>query len=139
MNAVPAVVAPMRRVLYVGSLAFLAAIPVAGGLGWLISGPAGLWGGLLGIAIPVVFFAITVVVALATARMPPSTLGVAVLGSWAVKIVVMLAVLVPLRGQGFYDRGVLFGVALAGTIGFLLLEAVIVNRSRVPYVEPNHK
>ncbi len=139
MNAVPAVAVPMRRVLYVGSLAFLAAIPVAGGLGWLIAGRAGLWGGLLGIALPVVFFAITVVVALATARTPPSTLGIAVLGSWVVKIVVMLAVLVALRGQRFYDRGVLFGVALAGTVGFLLLEVIIVNRSRVPYVEPNHE
>jgi hypothetical protein len=83
-----------------------------------------------------VFLGITATVALATARLSPSTLGAAVLGSWLLKIVVLIVVLVVLDGRDFYSRGVFFVVFLLGTAGFLLVEAFVVVRTKVPYVEP---
>ena len=87
-------------------------------------------------AIPVLFLGITAAVALFTARLSPSTLGAAVLGSWLLKIVVLLVALIALDGRDFYSRGVFFVVFLLGTAGFLVVEAIVVVRTKVPYVEP---
>jgi hypothetical protein len=129
-------VVPMRRVLRVGALAAAVALPVATLLGWLLGGAPGAWGALIGMGLAVAFLAITVVVALATARMAPTQLGMVVLGSWLVKIVLVIVVLAVLRGQDFFSEAALFVALLVGTAGTLLLEARIVATTRVPYVQP---
>jgi hypothetical protein len=131
-----ALVAPMRRVLVIGGIAAAIALPVAALLGYLAAGPPGAWGALIGMAIPVGFFAITAVTALLTARMSATSLGAVVLGSWLLKIVLLLVVLALLRQADFYNRMALFICLLVGTAGLLTLEGVIVVRTRVPYVEP---
>lgn len=129
-------VAPMRRIITWGALAALLALPLATVLGYLFAGVPGAWGALIGMAIPVVFFAITAVTALLTARLGPTTLGVAVLASWLLKIILLLVVLALLRKGEFYDRMALFVSLLIGTAGLLTLEAIVVSRTKVPYVEP---
>lgn len=131
-----ALVVPMRRMLTIGAVCGLIALPVAALLGYLVAGVPGAWGGLIGMAIPICFFAITAVTALVTAHLGPTTLGIAVLGGWLLKIVLLLGVLLVLRGTDFYDRMTLFVALLLGTAGSLLLEALVVARTRVPYVEP---
>lgn len=130
------VVLPMRRVALAGYLGALAVLPVAAALGWLVDGGAGVWGAVLGLAVPVGFLSVTVLVALGTARMAPTALGAAVLGSWLIKICLLIAVLAVLGGADFYSRGVFFATFLVGVAGYLAVEAVIVVRTRVPYVEP---
>jgi hypothetical protein len=130
-----ALVAPMRRVLRVGALTLLIAWPLAIGVGYLVDGVAGVWGALIGMGLAAVFFALTVAVALGTARMEVSALGAAVLGSWLVKMILLIVVLALLRDAEFYSRPVLFATLLVGTIGALLLEAWVVNTTRVPYTE----
>lgn len=130
-----ALVAPMRRVLKVGALALLIAWPVAVAIGYLVDGLAGVWGALIGMGLAAVFFALTVAVALSTARMEVSALGAAVLGSWLIKMVLLIVVLALLRDADFYSRPMLFSTLLVGTIGALLLEAWVVNTTRVPYTE----
>ncbi len=66
----------------------------------------------------------------------PERAGASVLGSWIVKMVLLMVVLVLLREADFYSRPVLFVALLVGTVGTLLLEAFVVVRTRVPYVEP---
>lgn len=129
-------VVPMRRMLTIGAVCGLIALPVAALLGYLVAGVPGAWGALIGMAIPICFFAITAVTALVTAHLGPTTLGIAVLGGWLLKIVLLLGVLLVLRGTDFYDRMTLFVALLLGTAGSLLLEALVVARTRVPYVEP---
>jgi len=102
----------------------------------VIAGSQGLWGGILGIVIPVAFFSITVVVALVTLRVNPQVFGAAILGSWVVKIVLLIVVLAVLSGADFYSRTVFFIAFVIGTIGYLLTEAIIVIKTRVPYLEP---
>ncbi len=131
-----ALVTPMRRVLRAGALAALVAVPAAAAVGFLLAGWPGVWGALIGIGIAVTFFAITVAAALLTAGLDVSTLGIAVLGSWLVKMVLLIIVLVLLREADFYHRPALFLALLVGTIGSLVIEALVVTRTQVPYVEP---
>ena len=136
-SALPALRQPMRRVLRLGTGGFLAALPLATLIGFLIDGASGAWGALLGMAIPVAFFSVTAAVALWTARVRPEWLGAAVLGSWLIKVIVLIAVLAWLSNADFYNRAIFFVMLLIGTIGYLVVEAAIVLRTRVPYVDPS--
>jgi len=131
-----ALVTPMRRVLRIGLIASLVALPLAVLIGHLVAGAAGAWGAAIGMGIAVGFFTITVGVALVTAGMDATALGASVLGSWLIKMVLLLVVLALLRDADFYSRPVLFIALLVGTIGTLVLEALVVTRTQVPYTEP---
>jgi hypothetical protein len=131
-----ALVVPMNRILRTGAIAAAIALPLAALVGYVVDGVPGAWGGLLGMGIAVVFFAVTVVVALATARTKhTSMLGLAVVASWVIKVALLIVALVFLRGADFYSRPVLFVFLLVGTIGTLVIEARVVATTQVPYVE----
>jgi hypothetical protein len=132
-------VVPMRRILRVGSVAGALLLLTAALAGWLVRGEAGLWAGVVGALLPLGFFGVTVVVALASARMSATSLGVAVLGSWLVKMVLLIVVLVLLRDAQFYDRTVFGVVLLLGIVAALAVEALVVVRTRVPYIEGDHR
>jgi hypothetical protein len=137
LTAPAGLVAPMRRTLLFAALGAVVLLAVAVPIGWAVAGVPGVWGAMLGVLVPVLFLGITAAVALLTARLSTSTLGAAVLGSWLLKIVVLIVVLVALDGRDFYARGVFFVVFLLGTAGFLVVEALVVLRTKVPYVEPS--
>jgi len=132
----PGVRIPMAAVLRWGTAGSVVALLAAGAIGFLLAGSPGFWGVVLGIAIPVAFYSITVIVAVVTVRVRPEIFGAAILGSWVVKIAVLIAVLALLRDADFYSRGAFFVAFVAGTVGYLVAEAVIVVRTRVPYLEP---
>ena len=125
----------MRAVLRTGSLVFLLAVPLAAAVGWAIDGSAGGWGAFLGMAIPFAFFTGTVIVALVTVRVSVGAFGAVVLGSWIVKLIALLVVLFFLRDADFFNRPIFFFSFLIGTVGYLVLEALVVMKTRVPYVE----
>lgn len=132
----PALFVPMRRAAVLGYLVAAVALPVVAAIGWLVAGSAGLWGAVVGLSIPVAFLSVTVLLALATARLAPTALGAVVLGSWLVKVVVLIAVLALIADGEWYSRGVLFAVFLVSVLAYLVLEALVVVRTRVPYVDP---
>ena len=131
-----ALVKPMLAVIAMTGLAFAVAVPLSVLIGWLIDGSAGAWGALLGLLMPLVFFGITAVVALVTARAKPQVLGIAVLTTWLLKIVLLIAFLAAIDGRDFYNAAVLFAFLLGGTGVYLIAEAMIVTRTRVPYLDP---
>lgn len=133
----PGVRIPMTAVLRWGTLGSLVALVVAAAIGYLVAGSEGLWGAVLGIAIPVAFYSITVIVAVITVRVRPEVFGAAILGSWVVKIAVLIGVLAALSNADFYSRGAFFIAFVVGTVGYLIAEAIIVVRTRVPYLEPH--
>jgi hypothetical protein len=137
MRAPAGLVVPMRRTLLLAAAGAVVLLALAVPIGWAVAGVPGIWGAILGVAVPVLFLGITAAVALLTARLSPSTLGAAVLGSWLLKVAVLLVVLVALDGQDFYARSVFFVVFLLGTAGFLVVEALVVVRTKVPYFEPS--
>lgn len=122
--------------LRVALIALSVALPLALGVGWLVDGAAGLAGALLGLAIPVVFFGLTVLTAVLTARLSPGALGAVVLGSWVVKMVLLVVVLAVLDQAEGWSRPV-FAVAFGLTVpAWLGLEAWIVVRTRQTYTAP---
>lgn len=129
--------APMRRVLWFALAAMLIAPVVGVLLSFVVEAAAG-WGVGIGLALPAAFFGATALVAWLTAPKSPTTMAAIVLGSWLVKIVVILAVLFWLRDQEFYDRSWFLGAFGIGVVAMLMAELLIVKRAQVPYVEPSN-
>jgi|688.fasta_scaffold13763_7 hypothetical protein len=120
-----------------GFLTWLLITVLGIGFGYYLDGSAGLWGSSLGALLAGLFFAVTAVVAIKTTKVGPDLLGFIILGSWLLKIIFLMGALAWLRAQDFYSRPFFFAVLLAQTIVLLILEASILTRAKVPYVEPN--
>ena len=124
-----------RSALRKGLLSWAVLTVALSAIGYLASGESGVWGALLASVLAGSFFAVTGVVAALTSNLDVQYLGFAVLGSWLLKIVVLLGALFWLRGQDFYDRPIFFITLLLETVVLLVLEAYLVTRAPVPYVE----
>ncbi len=127
----------LRRALRDIGLFLLVLAALGIGVGALVSGLAGVWGALLGVAVAAFFSATTVFVMLRTVHSTPTTTAAAVMGSWLGKMIVLIVVLALLRGHDFYDRWVFAAVLLVGAIGSALLDYRAVSRGRMPYVDAN--
>jgi len=102
---------------------------------WLLGAP-GFYGVLLGLTLPTVFFGLTLAVALGTRARSGGVLGAVILGSWLVKLVLLIVALAVLKPLDFYNRP-LFGAALLGWTAVLLgVEVRVIKRTNQPYVEP---
>jgi hypothetical protein len=126
----------LQRSLRLGGIGFAAALPLVALAGWLVDGTAGLWGAVLGLAVPAFFFGATLVVALITVRLSPAQLGTVVMVSWLAKLILVVVVLVLLDQSQAWSRpvfGVVFMLSVAVWLG---LEAWLVLRTRQPYVTP---
>lgn len=135
-RSVAAVRAVLRRALR-HLLVLLGVLTVVGvAIGWAVSGPAGVWGALIGVGIAALFSGTTVLTHLRTADAPVTTTGAVILGAWLVKMVVIVALFAVLDDQQFYDRDVLVLVLVVGVLGSVYLDYLAVTAGRVPYVEP---
>ena len=105
-------------------------------VGLLVAGEKGLWGALVGVVLTGFFCATTIWSMLRTVGATPATMAAFVMGSWLVKLVVLIVVLSVLRGRDFYDPYVLFGVVAVGAIGSALLDYRAVSRGRITYFQP---
>lgn len=126
----------MRRVLRTGLLAVVVALPVALGVGWLVDGTSGLVGALLGVLLPVTFFAMTVATAVVTGRQSPGAMGATVLVSWVVKLVLLVVALALLDQADGWSRPVFAGAFALAVPAWLGMEAWLVVRTRQPYTGP---
>lgn len=123
-----------------GALFALALAVVAGGVGVLVAGLPGLWGGLLGALLAFAFLALTAGSILLGQRLtvddPGSPLfyGV-VLGAWLVKLIVFFVFMFWLRGQSWLDPWVFFLTVIAAVVGSLVVDVLSFVRSRAPYVD----
>lgn len=132
--------APERKVLrralrdtgiLLGALAVVGVV-----VGLVVSGTAGVWGAVIGVLLAGFFCATTIWSMMRSVGAGPAAMGGIVMGSWVVKIVVLVAVLALIRGRDFFDPYVLFGVVAVGAIGSALLDYRAVSQGRVPYVQP---
>lgn len=125
----------LKKMVYYGIGLFVLAMPIVLLVGYSTNGQSGLAGAGIGFGIAVVFTGITSVVALLTRTLSVQALGVAVLGSWLLKIVLLIAVLVWLRGEDFYHRPSLLISMLVGLVGYLTIEALVTLKSKTVYLE----
>ncbi|MCS5733978.1 hypothetical protein [Herbiconiux daphne] len=116
-----------------------AAIAVVGGVvGFVVDGWTGTLSALIGTVMVLVFSGITVVSIIVANRYTASPLYttlffVIVLGSWMVKFVLFIVVVVLLRGQPWLNDLVLFLSIVAAVLGALVVDVVVVARTRMPY------
>lgn len=127
--------AALRKIVYYGIALTLIAMPIAMLVGYLLNGQAGLLGAGIGFGLAAMFIGITSVVALLTRSLSVQSLGFAVLGSWLLKVVLLIAALAWLRGEDFYHRPSLLISMLLGLVGYLTIEALITLKSKTVYLE----
>lgn len=127
----------LKRIALSGFFLILLATPIAAVVGFATNESAGLYAALLGFGIAILFTGFTSAVALLTKKLSAQALGVVVLGSWLLKVVLLIIFLVWLRGEEFYHRPTLLFSLLSGLTLYLLVESLITLKSKEIYVNPN--
>ncbi|MBW8871190.1 MAG: hypothetical protein JF618_03115 [Leifsonia sp.] len=107
-------------------------------LGGLFAGWIGVTSALIGTLMAAVFLSITALSILIANRFIGSDIFVGlffgiVLGGWILKFVLFLVLAILLRDQPWINPVVLFLSLIAGVIGSLVVDMIVVFRSRIPY------
>jgi hypothetical protein len=131
---------PVFQSVLRGGLVLAVAIAVVGGvIGFLAAGTPGLISALIGALIGGLFLAVTAASILFANRLSngdmlhPAYFGI-ILGAWLLKFVLFLVMVFLLREQPWIDGTVLFLTLVAGVLGTLAIDVIVVARSRIPYV-----
>lgn len=129
----------LRRAVRWSLLIGVALLLVLGSVGAAVDGLTGLVAAALGVLIAVLFMAITAASILLANRFGDGEYATAVffavvLGSWLLKFALFIVVLLVLRATHWIDMGLLFAGLLSGIIGSLLVDVLVLSRSKLPYV-----
>ena len=100
---------------------------------WPWKGMPGLWGVLIGSAVGGGFVLITAVVTLASNKLSPAGQMGALMGSYLIKVVAVLAVVAVLRNMTFYDRGALAATIIGAIVLVLGGEVYGVMQAKATY------
>lgn len=135
----PTSIPVLRRILVYGGFLALGIGVVGAIVGGLVAGGPGLVSALVGTVMAVVFMGITAGSILLANRFAGSEAAVGgffaiVLGGWLVKFVVFLVIVVLIKDQSWVHPVVLFLSIIAGVVGSLIVDAVVVMKSRMTYV-----
>ncbi|PRY69599.1 hypothetical protein B0I08_102276 [Glaciihabitans tibetensis] len=118
---------------YTGLLAVLL-IVVGGTIGYLVDGTDGLASVLLGTAVAILFSAVTAISMIVAIKFEIVAFFGIVMGSWLLKMVLFIVALVLLRDQSFINDVALFISLVVAIIGTVAIDALVVTKSRMPYV-----
>ena len=133
-TGVPSSVPVLRRTLAYG-FAFAAAIAVVGGaIGLLVAGPIAAWSAVIGAVMAGVFLGITALSILIAVRFDIVAFFGIVLGAWLLKFVAFIVAALALRDQPWINSTALFLSLIAGVIASLVVDVVVVMKTRMPYV-----
>ncbi|MCW4458374.1 hypothetical protein [Microbacterium sp. MPKO10] len=130
---------PVFRASLVWGAAVTAVIAVVGGIvGLLVDGPRGLISALLGAVVALIFLSVTAVSILLANRKAGSDLFVpiffaGVMGGWLVKFVVFLVLAWVVKQQEWVNDTIFFLAVIAGVIGSLVVDGIVVAKVRVPH------
>ena len=127
----------LRKALMDGTKAVAVMLVLSAILWFIVQGMPGLWGALLGSAIGGFFLVTTAAAAVATARSSVFTTGAVILGTWLVKIVIVLGAVAILKRHDFYDRTAFVVTLVLVMLVVLALETRAVVTARIPSVETN--
>jgi hypothetical protein len=136
-NALDHVRPVFRRILVQGAGLAAALALVGGVVGWFVAGGPGLTGGLIGAVMSVVFCGLTAVSVLLAIRfsggqMVSGAFFGTIMGTFLVKFVLFIVVLVALKNRDWVDTPVLAVAIIVGVIGSLVIDVTVIARSRVP-------
>ena len=134
----PTSIPVLRRILIYGVYVALAIAVVGSIVGYVIDGGTGVLSALIGTAMSVAFMGITAGSILLANRVAGNESAIGgffgiIMGGWLLKFVVFLVLLVLLQDRAWIQPMVLFFCIIAGVIGSLVVDAVVVMKSRMPY------
>lgn len=137
--AQPTSIPVLRRILVYGGWLAIGIAVVGATLGGIFQGSVGVTSALIGTAMAVVFMGITAGSILLANHFAgrESAIGAffgIVMGGWLLKFVVFLVLMFLLRDQPWISPIVLFLSIVAGVVGSLVVDAVVVMTSRMSYV-----
>lgn len=119
-----------------GLLALLVVLPLAALAGALVAGADGVRAALLGTTVPAAVLLLTWAAAEVGAARTPSTFAALLMGSYLVKLVAVIGLLVLIDRARLAEPVVAGVTAIVGLVAALVVEGVVVLRTRAPYVEP---
>jgi len=113
-------------------LYLVAAIAIlGGGLGLVFAGVAGLVSGLIGASLALVFSSLTAVSVYFGGKLSLGGFFGVVLGGWIVKLIGFIVLIALLKGAAFIAGPVLFFTLVASILGTLVIDSLIVLKSRI--------
>ncbi len=125
---------PLQRAVKFGFIALVVitiiSLAVWGGLRDL----PGIWGVVIGAAIGGGFVLLTALSVLFTSGSNATTTGAVVLGSWLLKIIILIIVLAVIKDMEFYDSTALFVTVILALLVVLLTEVWGIITSKVTYI-----
>ncbi|TFD58864.1 hypothetical protein E3T39_10865 [Cryobacterium suzukii] len=135
----PTSIPVLRRILIYGGYVALAIAVVGSIIGFLVAGGTGVLSALIGTIMSVAFMGITAGSILLANRVAGNESAIGgffgiIMGGWLLKFVVFLVLLVVLQDREWIQPMVLFFCIVAGVVGSLVVDAVVVLKSRMPYV-----
>jgi hypothetical protein len=130
----PASVPVLRRALRIGGL-FVLVLAVAGSLvGALAAGAEGAVGALLGAIVGGVMVLLTAASILVANRLDIGGFFAVVLGTWLAKFVLFVIAALVLRDQPWLDSTAMFVTIIVAVLGSLVIDVLVVSRSRMANV-----
>ncbi|MCE4025837.1 MULTISPECIES: hypothetical protein [unclassified Microbacterium] len=129
----------LRTALIASGIAAVVLAIVAGIIGGVLKGAPGVWSGLIGALIAVLFGAITAASILIANRWFGQELYVQlffaiVMGGWFLKLGLFFVLILVLRGQPWLEPVVFFWALLAGVLVSLAIDAAVFLKMRLPVV-----
>jgi hypothetical protein len=128
------------RALRYGAILTIAVILVGSVVGFVLGGVPGLVSALLGAGVTAVFMGITAVSFVVAARVATLPEGIVVyygiiLGTFFLKFVIFLVLVVSLRSVHWLNPTIFGFTIIAAVLGTLIVDALALQRGRVPYVD----
>jgi len=105
----------------------------------LLDGAKGTYGALIGIGVVAVFFGISILAVGRAARISPAAMMVTALGTFVVKIVAFMIVLVVIGHSTAFNGRMLGFTALACILAWSAAQIGTTMRMQILYVEPDGK
>ena len=130
----------LKNTIIFGGLLAVAIAVVGSVVGFLVDGGTGLVSALIGAAMAFLFLGVTAGSILLANRIAHSDFlnplfFVTVLGGWLLKFAVFLVLLIVLKDQPWINNVVLLLTVILGVVGSLVVDVVVIARSRQPYVD----
>jgi hypothetical protein len=97
-------------------------------------GPIGALSVVIGAVMAAVFLGITAASILVAIKYDIVAFFAIVLGAWLIKFVIFLVLAILLRDQPWINISSLFLALIAGVIGSLVVDVVVVMKTRMPYI-----
>ncbi|WP_403020225.1 hypothetical protein [Salinibacterium sp. GXW1014] len=130
MSSIPV----FKRVLAYGALLALVIAVVGSLVGFAVAGMSGVASALIGTAMAMVFLGVTSLSIIIASRYDLAAFFGIVMGAWLLKFIVFFVLIFVLRDQDWVHPQVLFFSLVAAIIGTLVVDVVVIARSRMPYV-----